>query len=177
MKTEKLSQLLEKICTGEFSSSDVGLFLIWLRPAFDNDPILLDLSNFVAHSEGRDRGTSFNHVNSFVSNLLSVSERGGTLFGQPALFQKDDVMRRLINILQDYNLPFSRERFLAQAENFINSLQELMEETEFQFNDPRIVKCYVQRAGGGMRFCLQANLTGPFIKMSGSGSICSTLFN
>ncbi|MCX6738180.1 MAG: hypothetical protein NTY11_02075 [Candidatus Parcubacteria bacterium] len=177
MKTEKIQKILNKICTADFICSDVGLLFIWLRPSFSNDQILLDLSNFVAHSESRDRGVSFNHVNSFVMNFISVSEKGGTIFGRSAVFNKTDVIQRLITVLQTLGLIFENNKLFSQRDKLADCLQELIEETEFRFADPRIIRCYVKRSGRGMQFCLEADLKGPAIKMTPGASVCSDLFD
>lgn len=177
METEKIQLITNKICEGNFSASDVGILFVWLRPALvAQDPILLDIANFVAHSEGRTKGISFEHVHSYVKNFITVSEKGGTIYGRPPVFKGDEVIQRLVNILKKINLDFDENKFSAQRGLIVEHLLWLMEETKFTFNDPKVVRCYLKRAGSGMMFCLQVNLKSPFIKMSPGAVIQCDLF-
>ncbi len=177
MKTEKIQEIINKITDGNFTCSDIGLLFVWLRPCFSKDQILLDLSNFITHSDGRDRGVSFNHIFTFVNNFLSVSERGGQIRGLPPVFLRDDVMRRLLIVLDNLKLKFEDEKIISQRDSFVDCLQKLIEETEFKIDDPRIIRCYIKRSESKMLFCMQADLKGPVIKMSPSASMCSNLFD
>lgn len=178
MKTEKIQEIINKISKGDFTCSDIGLLFVWLRPCFFKDQILWDLSNFIAHhSEGRDRGVSFDHIHSFVENFLSVSERGGKIPGLPPVFRRNDVMQRLLSVLKNLKLQFEDDKLIAQKDSLVECLQKLIEETEFKFNEPRIIRCYVKRLESRMLFCIEADLKGPVIKMSPGASVCSNLFD
>lgn len=177
MKTEKIQQKVDKICEGDFCDSDVGLLFLWLRSEFENDPVLLDLANFVAHGDERDRGISFTHVHSFVENFLEVSEKGGTIHGLQPVFQRDDVIERLMGTLKRLGIVFDENKFSAKKDAVIDNLMTLMEETNFQINDARVTRCYARRNGSKMMLSLQANLVGPFIQMTGNASVESNLFN
>lgn len=82
----KVEDLVNKICAGNFVSSDIGLLFIWLRPKFTGKPMLLDLANFVAHHDDRDRGISFEHIQSFVQNFIEVSERAALYLASGQFF-------------------------------------------------------------------------------------------
>jgi hypothetical protein len=169
--------MVNKICEDDFCSSDVGILFIWLRSAFSKDEVLRDLSNFIAHSEGRDKGISFKYVESFVSNLIDVSKRGGTIASRPSLFSGGDIMDRLAKILEILQIEFEIKKLKSKESLIIQSLQELMEETEFRIKDPEVTRCYLRRSNGRMSFCVQAKLNGPVIKMGSGAAICSNLFD
>jgi hypothetical protein len=177
MRIEKLQKLVNEICAGDFTYANVALLFIWLRPAFSKDHILSDLSNFIAHSEGRDRGLSFDHVNAYVANVLVVSEKGGTIFGVPPIFNRVDVMNRLVSVMVMVGLKFDEISFRKQENSLISGIQAAMEETEFHIADSRVIRCFVKRSGEVMQFCLQANLNGPAIKMGPGATWCASLFS
>ena len=154
----------------------LGSYLFGLDLHFTQDPLLLDIANFVAHSEGRDRGVSFEHVHSYVKNFITVSEKGGTIYGLTPVFKVGEVIQRLGNILKKLNLNFDENKFSVQKDLIVERFLWLMEETEFQFNDPKVVRCYLKRAGSGMMFCLQMNLKGPVIKVPSGAVIQGDFF-
>lgn len=168
MKISKLQGVTQKICDGDFRAADVGLLLIWLRPSLNPsaDPLLLDLSNFVAHSEGRDRGASFDYVNSYIKNLIAVSERGGTLVGRASLFTRADTIGLLIKKLKSINVAFDEQKLAAQGTKLIECIYELLEETDLKIEDPRIIRCYLKKTDQGVKFCIEANLIGPAIRLA-----------
>jgi len=177
MKIERIQQKVNEICEGSFCAADIGLLFVWLRPKLKGDPVLWDLANFVAHNDERDQGVSFDHVHKFVKNFLEVSENGGTVFGLQPIFQRDDVISKLINVLKRLGVIFEETKFIAQKDLLIDYLMQMMEETDFNIRDERITRCYLRRNSKIMMFSLQANLKGPVITMSAGASVESTLFN
>jgi hypothetical protein len=176
--SDKMKDKIDKICEGDFGCSDIGLLFIWLRPTFAHMPILLDLANFVAHNDERNQGTSFEHVHSYVKNFIEVSEKGGTIFGFQPVFVREEVIENLIEVLKRQNLINKNEdKLRQQKDRIINCLLEIMDEVEFKFKDPRVVRCYLKRDGQKMFFCLNLDLRGPRIKTSPSATIQSNLFN
>ena len=177
MRIEKIQSLVDKICNGKFTSSDLGLFFIWLRPIVSDDEILLDLANFVAHNNERDRGVSYNYVHGFVINFLDVSEKGGTIHGLQPLFNKDLVISKLEATLKKNRVVFDIKKFESQKDLIIENLITLIEEADFFFKDKRVIRCYLLRRNNTMMFCLKADLKGPFIRMSSDASIVTNFFN
>ena len=176
INTNRIERLIQKVYSGTFDSSDIGVLFIWLRPIFVDNDSLFDLSNFVAHNDERDRGISFDHVHAFVNNFIEVSEKGGTIHGLQPVFSKEKVISGLEEILDALGLEIDKDKIENQSNKIIDCLLELMEETEFHFEDPRIVKCFLKRNGQKMMFCLNLDLKGPFIRTSPNASIMLNLF-
>lgn len=176
IKTDKLEKIINKIYTGRFDCYALGLLFIWIRPVVGDNKIMWDLANFVAHIDERDRGVSFEHIHNFVTNFIEVSEKGGIIYGIPSVFDKEKVMNELIIVLDKLNLNINRGKIIDQKDKIIECLLELMEEAEFHFNDPRIVKCFLKKEAQKMKFCLNLDLKGPVIKTSPNAIIQSNLF-
>ncbi len=176
-KIQKIQTLVDNICSGNFSNSDVEVLFIQLREDFFDTPILLDLSNFVAHGDERDRGLSFEYVKSYVMNFIAISEKGGAIFGGRPVFQSISVVNELIRKLEILNIIFDKNKFLSQKDKIISSLQDLMDETDFKFIDPRIIRCYLRKVNNRVMFCMKLDLKGPVIKTSPDAIISSYLFN
>ena len=176
IKTNKICKIIDKICSGQFDSSDTGMLFILLRPTFSHNMMLQDLSNFIAHGDKRDRGVSFDHINKFVKNILEVSEKGGTLVGLPPVFNKENVIEDLIKALNNLDLVIESNKIRAQKEKLIDNLLELMEESEFSFEDSRVIRVFLKRDGEKMLFCLNLDLKGPRIIISPFTSIHCNLF-
>src|SRR4030042_4165023 len=100
------------------------MLFIWLRPNFVNNPHLLDLANFVAHNDERDRGVSFEHIHAFVNNFIEVSEKGGTIRGLPSIFSKEKVITDLEAILNASGLKIDKDKFENQSDKIIDCLLE-----------------------------------------------------
>lgn len=119
---------------------------ILLRNFFSQDEILLDISNFVAHPEGRNKGKSFIYIHKFVIKFLTVFEEGGEIKINEPIFRRDDVINRLISVLKKLQLQFNDQEIIAQKETIIKYLQESIDNVDFQFdNEPRIIRCYTQK--------------------------------
>ena len=58
---KKIQKIVSKICKDDFRDSDIGLLFIWLRNIYckQNDPILYDISNFIAHHPNTPTNTSW----------------------------------------------------------------------------------------------------------------------
>jgi hypothetical protein len=176
-KTGKIQTLIDSVCSGDFSSSDIEILFINLRKDFFDEPILYDLSNFVSHGDERNRGASFDYVHSYVKNFINVSEKGGTVYGRDSVFQSDSVMKLLIQKLKSLDFKFNENQFICQKEKIIDSLKELMDDTDFKIEDPRVIRCYIRKDKNRVIFCMNLNLNGPVIKTSPNATIVSNLFD
>ena len=177
IKVNRIEKVLQKIYLGNFDEGDVALLFIWLRWDFVDNASLLDLANFVAHNNERDRGVSFEHIHKFVYNFIEVSEKGGSIYGLPSVFNKERVIKDLEEVLETLGLKIDKDKIENQSTKIIDCLLELMEETEFRFEDSRIVRCFLKRNGQKMTFCLNLDLKGPFIITSHNTIIQSNLFD
>ena len=105
---KKIQKIVSKICKDDFRDSDIGLLFIWLRNIYckQNDPILYDISNFIAHYNDRNEGASFDHIHPFVENLLAVYEKDGKITALPPVFRREDVLQRLAKTLNTLKIDF-----------------------------------------------------------------------
>ena len=177
MKTEQIQELITKISKSNFNSSDVAVLFIFLRQVFSQDPILLDIANFIAHSEGRTRGESFDSTYRYVDQFILVSKQGGSIKGLSPVFKREDVINRLIRVIKKNNFNLDEKEFHTQKDSIINQMHYLMKETELKLPQPEVVKCYLKRLGNKMKLCLHLNLKEAFIIISPSACIQIDLFD
>jgi hypothetical protein len=178
MKIEKIQKIISNICENKSTTeSDIGLLFVFLRPQFSKDKILLDISNFITHSEGRTKGASFDHVYTFVKSLISTSKSGGTILGLPPLFKSEDVIERFSNVLEKMGILFDKQLLMNQKELVIDNLQKLMTGTEFEFTEPEVVKCYTLKERNKMFFCMNPLVNTALIKMPPTMTIRGHLFD
>jgi len=69
MKEYEIQEIINNIIAGVENKYEIGMLFIRLRPHVVKNPILYDISNFVAHYDGRDKGASYDCVNDFVQHL------------------------------------------------------------------------------------------------------------
>lgn len=174
--SQKLKSSVAIVIKGDFSSNDVSVLMLNLRPHLKNKPILLDLSNFVAHAEGRNQGISWEYVNSYVENLLLISKHGGKL-KHKAVFKRAIVIKELSKLLKDLNLIRDKWQIVKYRKKLIDCLIDIVNETTYDLRNPNIVKCTVKRDKEGVNFCLNMTLTGPAITITPSLDWCCPLFD
>lgn len=178
---QKIQEIVSRICKDDFRDNDIGMLFIWLRsiyfkqPDLFNDPILYDISNFIAHHEERDEGASFNHIRPFVENLLAVYENDGKIIALPPVFRREDVLLRLVKALKALKIDFSANEILNRADSIIDCIKNLLDEGKFKFEDPRVIKCYIKKKESEMYFCVEINHKSP--SPLGNGPVCSNFFD
>ena len=106
MKEHEIQEITDNIIAGVENKYEIGMLFIRLRPHVAKNPILLDISNFVAHYDGRDKGVSYDCVNEFVLSFLSASEKGGSIVANGPVFSSTDVMKNLISTLTKIGIKF-----------------------------------------------------------------------
>lgn len=72
----KLNQIIDRIESGNFDANDIDNLLMKVRPYAEKDTTLLEVSNFVAHSDARDRGLAQRSITSFVDSMQFFQEYG-----------------------------------------------------------------------------------------------------
>ncbi|MCE5994901.1 hypothetical protein LVV80_23185 [Pseudomonas sp. KCA11] len=65
----KLNQIVNRIESGAFDANDVEILLMRLRPYADTNQVFLEISNFVAHPDARDRGLAQATITSFTDSM------------------------------------------------------------------------------------------------------------
>ena len=106
MKEHEIQEITDNIIAGVENKYEIGMLCIRLRPHVAKNPILLDMSNVVAHDDGRDKGVSYDCVNEFVLSFLSASEKGGSIVANGPVFSSTDVMKNLISTLTKIGIKF-----------------------------------------------------------------------
>lgn len=177
MKKHEIQEITDNILAGIENKYEIGMLFIRLRPHVAKNPILLDISNFVAHYDGRDKGVSYNCVKKFVLAFLSASEKGGFIPANGPVFSSTDVMNNLISTLTKIGINFDTQDLLNKSDFLVEAIKSLITDTEFRFSDPRVYKCYVGRFNNSLRFCMRFNLKGPEIQSSPDAVISIDLFD
>lgn len=70
----KLNQIIERIQAGKFDANDVDNLLMKLRGYAGEKTVFLELANFVAHSNARDRGLAQQSITAFVDSIQYFQE-------------------------------------------------------------------------------------------------------
>ena len=145
MKEYEIQEIINNLIAGVENKYEIGMLFIWLRPHVVRNPILYDISNFVAHYDGRDQGASYDCVNKFVLSFLSASEKGGYIQVTGPVFRSADIMNNLISTLRKIGINFDTQELLNKSNFFVEAIKSLITDTEFKFSDPRVCKCYIGR--------------------------------
>ncbi|MDH0737323.1 hypothetical protein [Achromobacter spanius] len=70
----KLNQIIRRIQAGLFDANDVDNLLMKLRAYAGDNAVFLEVANFVAHSDARDRGLAQQSITAFVDSLSYFRE-------------------------------------------------------------------------------------------------------
>lgn len=175
---KKIENTVHKICDSDYDSDEIAALLMWIRPGLQENTTLFDLSNFVAHSDVRDRGGTFDNIYMYIKNFIEVSENGGKIIGPAPLFISDSIIDELVIVLKSYTPNADSVKIIKQKERIVECLQIIMDDIEFSFSkkDSRIVKCYLKKENNKVYFCLNLSLKGPRIITSPSATIQASLF-
>lgn len=169
MRTKKvhyIDGLIAKICSGDFDCCVIESLFSCLRYTFSGDPIMLDLANFVAHNENRDKGLSFDYVQKVLNDLYQASQNGGQLVFKK-IFIREDIIEKTIKKLVYLKFNFDLKKFRNQKGKIIDCIKTIMEDTEFEIEiDCDGVKekkeCFLYKdANGSIMISTKMNLRGP----------------
>lgn len=84
---EKLKKIIIRIQAGHFDANDVDNLLMKLRAYAGDKSVFLEVANFVAHSDARDRGLAQQSITAFVDSIQYfqeyVSEKRPLDLGEP----------------------------------------------------------------------------------------------
>lgn len=161
-KRQRAQRLIEKICTENFCCSDVESLFIRIRPYVENNPAMMDLLDFVAHNDKRDRGSSFKYIHGVVNSFIKASEKGGNVEIRP-IYNKNEVIDNIISTLLNLDFKVDENLFKKQKDKIADCILNVMEETEIVFKNSKN-QCILYRSGQTMMFKIELNLTGPVIR-------------
>ncbi len=137
----------DAVCSLNSGKNDVAAFLASLRP-LGPDFVILDLCNFLAHAEGRDKGHSQSRMESFAGAFVdALEQRTGVEIPGP-LFVKDDVVKRIASFVQAAGITADPSSFLAAKENFVRFLLEWLDGCDFILKNPKVKDCRIVRDNG-----------------------------
>jgi hypothetical protein len=77
----KLNQIIQRIQAGNFDANDVDNLLMKLRAYAGEKAVFLEVANFVAHSDARDRGLAQQSITAFVDSLSYFQDYISFRFG------------------------------------------------------------------------------------------------
>lgn len=157
----KVSILVDQISTGNFTSSDVSLLMTYLRSEFNKIPKLLDIINFITHAEGRDRDDSFLYTKNFVNTVIDTFEKGGTFTIPKPLFERNDVFQTLLDQLKKLGLLNNESGFISYKEKFIESLMDLITDTQIILRQTNVRKCIVKKDDNKIWVCFNVKSNNP----------------
>ena len=177
LEMNKIEKILDKICRNDFSCSDVGLLFVLLRSYCKDNPILYDLTNFVAHNDSRNQGASFEYIRSYIENIIDVSRNGGTIFENKPVFNEEHVIEELIKTLRYNKFQFDENCFARQGINIVDCLIALMVETEIELKDiVEVKKCLLKMDEKKLMFHFNIVLCGPRINAPDGVNIQAEIF-
>ena len=99
---------------------DLTALLIYIRDHIPQD-IVREIAHFVAHSD-RDRGYTYQHIETFVKNLIDIGNRGGGDLKVEPVFDKSKFIDVLTRDLIDLGFNVTK----ADIENHYGLLQECL---------------------------------------------------
>ncbi len=149
----KRQKLVDKISNDNFSSSDVGQLLVYLRGDFPDSQRLTELANFITHSEGRTRGLSHDYINDFITKLIATFENSGSITIPKQLFERNSVYEELIHVLKTMDIVNEVAKFRQQKDKFIEFLLELIDEVEIKLKETKVKHCSLIKDGSIMYVC------------------------
>jgi hypothetical protein len=130
--------IVRNIESGIFSSSDVATLFIQLRPLLktkgDTSPTE-EISNFIAHPEGRNRGVTSEHCKKFVDHFYEVMSKGGVLEVKHVFTRLEvvaDLKRRLSSLGIDSDFEKNSDALMQRLGDVIDEVPIALEHHSFE---------------------------------------------
>lgn len=179
--TTEIKKILELIYNASFSPNDLAMLFIYMRNFKNNDSVVRELGDFIAHSEGRDVGTSHGKIKDYIMNMIEVSAgKKNILSGKKMICNKQSIIQCLMKILKEKITDFDQEKFLKQEDQIIKFLFEKLDNIEFIFEDHklnniRVNKCFLKNDFSKLSFCFNISLNSGRIIIGKDALWCNTL--
>ena len=173
-----LQETLDTICGGNFTKNDVLAFMIRLRQFKPIDPILVDLCDFFAHSEGRDKGESHRFIESFLEKFIDANEKNAGIVIPTPFFNKKEVVNKILIHISNNKLIVDKLSFAKYTDKFISLLLDSLDNVEYVIKNPKVNRCLIQRKGAEAFFCFNLkNISrNAEVKRCGPGLTCISIF-
>lgn len=136
---KKIALLIE---SGTATKRDVLALLMYVREELPNG-MVKDLAHSVAHTS-RDRGYAFNRIEKFVSHMISVFQKGGTLKVEP-IFEANPLIKELSKELGRLGIPLRRSITYRHREALFAAIEELLVGVTLELTNPNVTTCTFER--------------------------------
>lgn len=142
-----IQQSLIKISAGDFNLEDVELFIHRIRNITKSDQLLWDFVNFVGHWEGRKEGKSYEHIKPYIEGVIAIIENpeGGTIGGLTPIFNKKDLLKRIINNLRMNGFYINEGRFKENSNGLFIYLIEIIRHVEYKISSRKVLSCFLKQ--------------------------------
>lgn len=173
-----LQEVTDIICGGNFKKNDVLAFMIKIRQLKPIDSLLVDLCDFLAHSEGRNKGESHRFVNLFLTEFINANENNVDIVIPTPLFNKNEVIQKILDHLSQFRLVVDQAAFTNFSDKFINYLLESLDGVKYKISNPKVKSCFIKKDGTEAFFCFQLqNISQQaIIRRDGPGKTCVPIF-
>jgi len=139
---EDIQSTIELIEKGTFNRKDIKTLFIDLRPLLQEGDPIKDIAHFIAHPEGRNKGITFKHLQTFVNDFINAVEKGGKFTSKPVFPQKQAI-DKLIQDLTDLGFAVNKTFFLAQSIKIMQSILEIIQDTPINLNNNKVRKARI----------------------------------
>jgi hypothetical protein len=175
---KEIQEIISIICDGNFTQNDVLAFMIKIREFNLTDPILRDLCNFFAHRVKRGRGESHKVVQMFLEKFVKASEENSDVIIPPPLFNKHDIIIKIIKYIEFNGFKFDNLSFVFYADNFIECIKNILDGAVYEITNSKVKSCHIQRIGADLFFCfiLQNLSEKALFRREGPGETCIIMF-
>jgi hypothetical protein len=135
-------KIIDTIKMGNAGRRDLTALLIYVREHLPND-MIKDLAHCVAHSD-RDRGYAYSHIDSFISNLITVAQHGGTLRVEP-IFPRDQLISELAQDLIDLGFNVTRDDIGQNIELIKSCLIDILADAVILLRNQNVTSCQIKK--------------------------------
>jgi len=145
--------------------------LIDIRDYLPKNHPIKELANLIAHPI-RDKGISFDHLESFINDFLTVNKRGGKFNVNP-VYKKMEIVEALIDSLRKLGFAINDVKIKERKEAIIEFISLLIEDTVIALKNKDILDARIIRSKGNLvfAFLVNPNVEGR-IKFHSNVSIC-----
>jgi hypothetical protein len=178
----EIDKILNLIYDNKFNANDLAMLFIYSRQLKNADKIIVELGDFIAHSDTRIKGTGHNSILKYIVDIIDVSNKSGTIVGNRVIFHKTQIILSLIDLLEKNRSRFDKKKFVRRESKIIKYLFEKLDNITFEFqtkdtNNIKINFCYLKNNDDKISFCFNVVLEGKYIKTGPGMTWCNTLID
>ncbi|MDD4136120.1 MAG: hypothetical protein PHN66_03565 [Candidatus Shapirobacteria bacterium] len=178
----EVEKILDLIYNKTFTSNDIAMLFIYLRCENKADAVIKELGHFIAHSDGRNQGDGHDLIKEYILNVIEVSKKTGTIYGNKVIFHKKTIIDNLVTLLERSINNFDKIRFIQNEELIIKYLFEKLDGININFktkdtNNIKVNFCYLKNNIDKMLFCFNIILNSGAIQIGPMATWCNTLID